>query len=303
MKIFLKLVGLFMVGVLFVACAAPELSPSVAMKKYSSVGELNTLLIKAEKDGVQFLAPNGYTDAKKNYDLALQKAQEQDILANKFANTGLEEIRIAMKNAENSKAVLGEVLIARTKAQDAMGSELYSKEYAQLEEKLKEATVAIEHYEMDDAKELRTELLKEYADLEVLFIKSDATRKARAMLSKAKDMDADDYAPKTLKLAQKELVLATKVLQKNRTHLKQAKKHSSKSVYYSSKSINITKQIKSFEKSDMSKEDIVLWYQDQLKSINNAFKKGLPFDKNNDAVIVDIQKKIDKLKGKRKKKR
>lgn len=292
-----KLMSAFLAAALLGGCTSstPKLSPSVAMKKYQPVNELDMLLSEAEKSGVPYLAPEGYADAKKIYDDALNKAISQDAEANKLAQAGLEKLRIAIINADSSKTVMREVLAARTKAQKAAASTVYPEEYAELETKLKEATAAIEHGNTEDAKELRAELIKEYGALELNSLQLDITRNATATIAKAEEQEAEEYAPKTFKLAQEELELALNVLSAGRTQTQKAEAHADKAIYYAKKSIYITETVKNFERRDFSSEESVLWYQKQLELINQPFKQKLAFDRTNHTVVVGIQTQIDEL--------
>lgn len=272
-----------------------QLSESAAMKKYQSVNELYMLLNNAEKAGVGYLAPEGYADAQKIYDNALAKAMSQDEEAEKLAQTGLERLRTAMKNADTSKTLMREALTARAKAQSAAAPIVYPDEYSELEAKLKEATAAIEHGNMEDAKKLRAELIKEYATIELNSLQLNITQKAKAVIATAKEQKAVKYAPKTFRLAEQELGLALNVLNRERAQTQKAEAHANKAVYFANKSIYITETLKDFERRDFSNEDKVLWYQKHLELINKPFKKKLTLDDSNYNVVMGIQARINQL--------
>jgi len=265
------------------------------MEKYQLVNELYVLLSKAEKAGVRYLVPEGYADAQKSYDNALDKAMSQDAEAEKLAQTGLEQLRTAMKNADTSKKVMRQALTARAKAQSAAAPTVYTEEYSKLEAKLKKATAAIEHGDMEKARGLRAELIKEYETLELNSLQLDITQKAKAVIATAREQEAVKYAPKTFKLAEEELELALNVLKTGRTQTQKAEAHANKAVYFANKSIYITETLKDFERRDFSSEDRVLWYQKQLELINKPFEKKLALDDFNHNVVMGIQAEINQL--------
>ena len=69
-------------------------------------------------------------DAKKIYDNALEKAISKDGEAEKLAQTGLERLRSAIKNADTSKTIMREALTARAKAQSTVAPTVYPEEYS-----------------------------------------------------------------------------------------------------------------------------------------------------------------------------
>ena len=272
-----------------------QLSKSAAMDKYQSVNELYLLLNDAKKADLESLAPEGYSDAQKSYSDALEKAMSQDTEAEELAKTGLEQLRTAMKNADTSKTIMREALTARAKAQTAAAPTVYTKRYSKLEAKFKKATAAIEHGDLEDAKNLRAELIQEYETLELDSLQIDITQKAKAVIATARDQEAGKYAPKTFKLAEEELGLALNVLGTGRTQTGKAEVHTNKAIYFANKSIYITGILKDSKRRDFSSEDGVIWYQKQLELINEPFETMLALDDSNYNVVMGIQAEINQL--------
>jgi outer membrane protein OmpA-like peptidoglycan-associated protein len=252
-------------------------------------------LVKAQTTSIRYLAPEGYQEAHKIYKSALDKAMAQDAEAEKVAQNGLKRLRTAIKQAGTSKTIMHEALAARAKAQNAAAPTVYPKKYAELETKFVKATLAIEHGKVEKAKELRAELIREYAALELDSLQLNIGRKAREAIGKAEEEEADEYAAKTLKLAEEELALALNVLSAGRTQTQKAQAHADKAAYYANKSIYITETIKNFERRDFSSEERVLWYQKQLVLINKPLGKRLNLDQPNRHVVMGMQAKIDQL--------
>lgn len=262
------------------------------MKKYPPVKELKILLGKAESEGTNYLAPAGYKQARDMYKDAFNRASSEKPGANQLAKSGLKRLRTAIKHADSSKVVLREVLDARQKTQKAGAQTIFPDNFAKLELKLQDATGAIEEGNINEAKELRAKLIKEYSLLELSSLKTNTSQQAKAMIAKAKEKDADNLAPKTFKLAEEELALALNVLSAGRTQTQKAQAHANKSVYLASKSIYIAEMIKNFDRRDFSDEDTLLWYQQQLEMVNKPFNQPLLLDKPNYDVIIGIQNQI-----------
>lgn len=284
-----------MTTLLLAACGTKtvELEPAVVFEQYEAIGELKLILASAEKQDLHLLAPDGYMQAQETYKKAFQQATRQQAGANELAKEGIQQVQKAERNAETSKVVLREVLDARSKTIIAEAQTLYPEEFTKLDSRLKTATVAIEEGDREEAKELRADLIKDYAKLELTSLTTSTTSQAEAKITEARKYEADKYAPASLKLAEEELALAKDVLVAGRTEKQKAAEHASLSVYYANKSMHITDIVKVFKQRDFSEEEKVLWYQEQLELINKPFNQPLSLDKANYDVISGLQSRIN----------
>jgi OmpA-OmpF porin, OOP family len=279
------------------ACASKtiELEPNAVYKQYPAIKELKLMIADAEKTDLPNLAPKGYQQAVEDYNRAYEGALKQVKGANEIAENGLINLRLAISNAESSKVVLREVLDARKKTVEANAPTIFPEKFNKLESELKSATKAIEGKDVEEAKQLRAELIKAYADMELSALKHSTTREARIKIAEAKNNRADDYAPKTLKLAEEELSLALDILSAGRTQTKKAEEHAALSAYYAERSKQIAEMVMDFDQRDFSAEDTLLWYQDQLEIINKPFGEFLGFDKPNYNVVNELRGRINFL--------
>ena len=55
--------------------------------------------------------------------------------------------------------------------------------------------------------------------------------------------------------------------------------------------------VKDFDRRDYTKEDIVLWHQAQLSTVNEPVGGQLPFNESSDAVVLSLKASIEKLKS------
>ncbi|MCG7973276.1 MAG: OmpA family protein, partial [Candidatus Thiodiazotropha taylori] len=136
------------------------------------------------------------------------------------------------------------------------------------------------------------EMLEGYSEVELEALKQDATENARYDISQAIKSEADEYAPKTLKLAREELALAIAVLETNRTQRTKAKNHALEASKQARRSIELTELIKEFDNREYTSEDVLLWYQKQLAQINESTDERLPFDLPNHEVVKVLQDKL-----------
>jgi outer membrane protein OmpA-like peptidoglycan-associated protein len=290
-KIILSVLTAIMLG----GCAGKivELEPSAIFEQYQSVGELKLILASAKQKDLDLLAPAGYQQAQETYQKAFDMARLQQPGADKLAESGLMQMQQAQKDAETSRVVLREALDARAKTVRAEAQEIYPEKFSRLDSRLMAATEAIEKGDREEAKELRAELIKDYAKLELTSLTTSTTSQAQAKVLEAEKYDADEFAPNTFKLAEEELALAKDVLVAGRTEKEKAAEHATLSVYYASKSMYITDIVTDFEQRDFTDEEKVLWYQEQLELINKPFNQKLSFDQSNFEVVSALQTKIN----------
>ena len=274
-----------------------ELTRQEIMQQYDSIAALEEKLLASKESGVNYLAPAGFIAAKTNLDAAVNAAIKgiNRVEVEQLATEGGKQLQAAEANAEQSRIIMREVLEIRERAISANADKLQPKQFDNLENELKEATRSVENKELEDAKKLRPKLMAGYSQLELTALKQDATQTAKADIEAAKEKEADDYAPKTLKLAEDELGLAISVLEANRTHTEKAKIHALRSSWLAHRSVEIVELVKDFDQKDYTPEEIVLWYQDQLAKINQPAGDELPFDQSNHEVVTLLQSKIASL--------
>jgi outer membrane protein OmpA-like peptidoglycan-associated protein len=276
------------------ACASRtlQLDDAEIMQAYPSIKELNRLLGNAKNNGTDYLAPEGYTEARELYRKAYDQASAKKPAAEQLAKQGQDTIKRAMEHAKVSKGILHEVLEARSKAIVAEALILFPDDFNKLENRLQKASTLLEHNQVEKAKDMRAELIQDYAALELVALKQSIGKGAREAIARARSEKANDYAPKTFKLAEEELALTIQVLDAGRTQVDKASDHARQSVFYANKAIQITEILKDFGRRDFTDEDRLLWYQKQLETINKPFNVPLGLDQPNETVIAGLQSRI-----------
>lgn len=281
-----------LVATLIIGCAdkTPQLTTAAIMQQYSGVSALNTQLQEAKYSGVDFLSPESYAKANEIYNDAFDRARNQEKDADALAQKGLTILQKSVAQAKSNKLVMQEVVDARQKAIDVGAPVLYADKYEKLEKQLRKSTNALEHGNLEKGKEDRLELIKSYAALELASLQDTTTEQAEKAIAAAKKADADEYAPKTLKLAEESLALASNILGAGRTQTQKASAHAQEAVYLANKSIQITKIAKAHKKHTF--EEVMFWYQDQLETLNAPLEEKLSFDKENQAIVAQIRTQI-----------
>ncbi len=284
----------FLLSLLIAGCTtAPTLSEQQVITEYDKVAALKEQLADDRKNGLYDLAPTGFAaaEAKLKEAISLGRSKRDQQVNALVEEAGAIAAR-AEKNAATSKNLMREVLEARQMAISAGGDTMLPERFEALENKLRKAAEKVEEGDVEGAKKWRPEMIQGYADVELDALKQDATEQAHKDIADAIAKDADDFAPKTLKLAREELALAVAVLETNRTQRDKARSHALRSSQLAMQSVEITDLIRDFKRRDYSMEDIVLWYQKQLTLINEPSGEPLPLHLPNHEVVETLRDKL-----------
>jgi OOP family OmpA-OmpF porin len=293
MKIRHMTISMLLLSGLFGCATGGGLTRKDVLQQYENVGKLNTELTAAEGNGAELLAPEGFEEAKAKLEEAIQLAIDaKKDKADSVADEGLKTLDEVNKHMKETREVMAEVLETRDRSKAAGAPGLFSQEYEQLEKRLRKATNLIEQGRTDKAREARPELLDAYSDLELRALKKGSVEAAKAAIENAEQKEADDYAPKTLKLAEEEIKLVTSVLEADRTQVDKANAHAERVIWLSGRAVAITDIVKMFKSRNYTGEDIVLWYQDQLDTVNEHLADELPFNEPNKVVVEGLRDTI-----------
>ncbi|MCU7815326.1 MAG: OmpA family protein [Candidatus Thiodiazotropha sp. (ex Rostrolucina anterorostrata)] len=290
----LRLLCLVFMSLFYSGCTTtPTLTEYQVIEEYDEISSLKSRLAEDEVNGLFNLAPLGFASAHSKLAEAITLAQTR---SNKQVSIKVTEGKQVLDKAESdatlSKQLMREVLEARQLAIAAGADAMFRDRFALLDSKLRKASKRIEKNDIESAKKWRPEMLSGYSKIELEALKQDATENARHDIAQATEREADDFAPKTLKLAHEELALSVAVLETNRTQRTKAKNHALRASRLARRSVEITEMVKNFERRDYSMEDIILWYQKQISLINEPTGEELPFDRSNHEVVTLLRDKL-----------
>jgi len=289
--------GVFLALVVSTGCATSGgLTRQDILQQYSLINQLSTEISTAEGNSADVLASEGLDEACSKLAAAIDYAGEAEKeKANQTAEEGLKIMADVRTHMEESRGIMEEVLDTRERAKQEGAPGLYPDQFKEADASLREATILIEHKEADKAKEKRPEILNLYSDLELRALKEGTLAAARAAIKHAEESEADDYAPKTFKAAEEELKLVTSVLEADRTQTDKANAHAARTIFLARRAEAVTELVKMFEEKEFTPEDIMLWYQDQLKAINEPLGGELPFDRPNQEVVQVLRETGESL--------
>jgi outer membrane protein OmpA-like peptidoglycan-associated protein len=301
MKITTSLFGFILLTtlILMVGCASsqPKLTQEEILTRYPQISSLNSAVTDSRAKGAELLAPESYTKAVDSLESAMKaayKGQTDD--ANEAAAAGLKVIDQMNRDTESNRKLLSEVIAARERAIDAGVIALQSEKLAELDNELKKTSTLAEKGDLEKAKQRRPKLIEDYTQLELATLKQSTADQAKSAIANAKKQDAKKYAPKTLARAEEEMALAVSILDADRTKTDEADMQARKAKFLAEQSASITETVKDFDRRDYTMEDVVLWHQSELKSINKPLGAELPFNEANEKVVLSMRNAIEQLK-------
>lgn len=305
MKINRGLIGLSLVVALIAlgGCASsqPKLTQEQVMDQYPQIANLDAEVKDAKAKGSEYLAPKSYATALESLNDAMNAAynNKKDAASETAAavTEGLNVIDKVKSDTASSQQLLSEVLVARDRALKAGVATLQAEKLAEVDKKLKKTSALIEEGNIEKAKQRRPELLEGYTQLELTALKQGTAEHAKSAIANAKKQGAEKYAPKTLARAEEEMTLAVTILDADRTKIEEADAQANKAKWLAERSAAITETVKDFDRRDYTEEDIVLWHQAQLSTVNEPIGGQLPFNEPSDAVVLSLKASIDKLKS------
>ncbi len=280
------------------ASSGPKLTQEQVLDQYPQVSQLDSAVKNSKSKGAELFAPDSYTRVSDSLVSAMDAAHNnKQEKANEAAAEGLKIIDKLDNDTEKSREILSEVVDARQRAISAGVITLQVDKLTEMDKKLKKASALIEDGKIEDAKQLRPELIEGYTQLELTTLKMGTTELAKSAIANAKKYDAKKYAPKTLAEAEETLALAVSILEADRTQTDMADIEANNAKWLAEKSSSITETVKDFERHDYSTEDIVLWYQQQLSTVNEPIGGQLPFNISNDEMVQTFTTTVTQLKS------
>ena len=283
--------------VVIAGCATPAKTASnQTLSQYPDLSTLAKSLETARSRSAGLLAPESYLQANESFQSALSSAEKNDAQSVQEETTaGLKSIGKLNKDIEVSNDLLSEVLQARERAHAAGVKTLEPEKILALDKELRETAGLIEEGNYEKAKKRRPELLDGYSQLELKALKLGTANLATSSIRAAKEQDAQKNAPKTLARAEESLALAVNILENDRTQTDKANQQAGKARWLAEQSAAITETIKDFERRDYTQEDIVLWHQQQLLTVNEALASELAFNKPDNQAVQDLRAAIFEL--------
>jgi len=281
--------------IIFLICLlALPISGHAQDLRHSLFTEADQALQAAKEARADILAPKNYGQALKYY----QKAEES--LGKK---KDIKEIQVDLRkateylNAAIEATSLAEVMFAATiqargDALSANAPDHASRYWGEAEKKFAEAAKDLEEGDADNGKKKGIEAEKQYRTAELNAIKSAYLDEARNLLKDVNNLDADNHAPITYKLAKDLLSQAEEALEKNRYDTDMPRNLAKQARQEARHAIYLTKAVQELEREKTTTEELILQSEKQLVQIADVIDINPEFDNGSDRVVREISDRI-----------
>lgn len=278
------------------ACTHVKYQHSQVLEQVPEVATLQNGINDAISKDVDLLSPTHFEEAQTKLEKAIRKAEKGlNADAQHIANEGLIHLKQANQVAQQGQDVFKTALTQRDRALKAHAHEIFPDKFENLDKLFVRAGRDLEKNKLQDFENENTRLAGYYADLQTKALKQQLENYAEGAYSEAKNAGADINAPKTLAKAKKELDLAKKVIEVEKTNYQSAEEHAKKAKYYALQAKGISLVVEEYKKSNLSREEMVLWYQKQLADIHSVLGYPLDFDKTNPEVLETFKDDISHI--------
>ncbi|GAA3971570.1 OmpA family protein [Allohahella marinimesophila] len=276
---------------LIASCAtAPDLSTTapVTSATDSAIAQLYRELEAAREPSAtqaSVMAAGQFSEAESKYVMA-QKARtsaERESLATR----GLTDLSNARQKADSFAAAAPALIDQRLLALKAGANTTKQAEFDAAEKQLQ--SMADGFYRTTTLSPGSVGLLiAKYKGLAVSSLKSSIVLAVEQALEKARRDDIDNYAPRTLRLAEEELLLASTTLEADRTREGKARVHADNAMRHLAHARTMAQQIQIWRKRDASLEDVMRYYEDGFERAGAVVDVDLDWSKGLTGAIASF---------------
>jgi len=250
------------------------------------------VLEASKRAGADILSPTNFKEAMKYYNLAEDQYQKgkklEDIRRNLKAS--MVYFGQALEASKLAEVTFTSVIKVRADAMDAEAFKYAPREWANAEEKFKEAAKELEGGDVNAAKKKGAEATTLYRNAELAAIKANYLNETWDLLKQAERMDVKDQAPKTLQKAGELAQQAEKELNENRYDTDVARNLAQQANYEAKHAIFLSKTIKNVNKNNL--EDVLLAIEKPLRRVASSTDLYARFDEGYDKLASQIIERI-----------
>ncbi|MDZ7721547.1 MAG: hypothetical protein U5R06_01665 [candidate division KSB1 bacterium] len=300
----LKLASAAIIGCLAVLLMATAGALAAQEVKIILFKDAHAAMQAAKEAQADVLAPDNFGEAMQRYQKAEADLEQEknldDIRKNLRESTAY--FQKAINATKLAEVTFPNSIKARKDANYTEAAKFSSKRWIEAEKKFKEAAVKLEDGDLNKAKKKAGEAETLYRQAELEAIKTNYLQKTRELLKQADQLDVEDQAPKTLRLARQLLNQAEKELNENRYDTDVARGLARRANYEAKHAIYLAKVIEQMKDNDQSWEDLMLASEKPLKLIAEKSNLSASFDagfgKTTGEIIASViatQDKVEKL--------
>ncbi len=244
------------------------------------VSNLDRDLQAAKSKQMDVLSPTNYNEAREALEDAKKSLSSKSAAKDTLYDVakGQAYLMRAKQFSQLSHDNIADVIAARRLALEANADTLLKADFKEIDEDLTDVTSQIEKNNLSAASDERSELQLAYLKLELLAIKQARLGKAQTIIAKAIDDGADEYAPRSLAIAQKSVLDTDAFITANRHDTVQVGSRSDATLKSATHLLKITHAAKKGTK--VTSEDRALKFENEQNKV--ASKTALLESKNSE---------------------
>ena len=263
----------------------------------SRLAEVEKLVTTAQSQEVNLYSPKTFKELEKELQEArsdLLKGESEQKVHEKL-NKVNQLLKTALENTQEVKKQLPDLLQARENAVVAEAPEYALELFEKGEEAFQKAMREIEDRDINDAIKEGKKGEDYFQQAELKAIKATIIGKTRDLIQQARNVKADEYAPRTFTKAESLLTKAETTLESDRQAQAAARETAEQASYQAMHSIYLAKNIREWRREDENWERVVLRAEEQIKTLGDLFEFELKFDNGLEPPVENLAAAIVSL--------
>ncbi len=257
--------------------------------------EVNQAMKEAKAAGADVLAPKTYGEAMEQYrkaEMDYNKGKNLDDIR-KNIRSATSRFRRAREATKLANVALGSSIQARKDALSSEAPAFAAKLWKEAEEKFSGAARTLEEGDLKDGKKKADEAEKSFRDAELKAIKVNYLDETYTLLKDAERLKVQEFAPKTLKLAQELVKQAEKELNENRYDTDVARILARQAKREAKHAIFMAATIRDMKDKKQSTEELILAAEKPIYKIASAMDFVPSFDSGfktpTDKIVMNVK--------------
>lgn len=278
-------------------CRQPAVLADNLLPKHIMFKTANQKMAEAKKINAHIYVPEAFSDGMEYYHEAedMYKDNDDSDDITRTLKKAISKFDTAIDNTKVSSVFFTKTMLAREDALRVKANELDVINWKKAEEKYREAAEILEDGDTKDAKVEADNAERFYREAELKAIQTKYLKDVWALLNRAENMNIQEYAPLTLKKAQKLAKKSASLLHLHRYDQQEAASLAKKAEYEINHAIYLAKKIKRLEDENQTFETVLLVTEGPLQKIGVTLDEPLYFDQGIDIPTQQLVNKIKKL--------
>jgi len=274
-------------------------SPGSAQES-SLLTEAQALMDSLEIVEAPVFAPEKYEKAERALEKArlnIDRGRKQSLIDEKL-NKAIEYAEQGLSATATGKLTLAEYLEPREKAKSAQAPTLVPELYQKAEEQFIKACQKVESGNVKDGLKEAAKAIPLFDAAEMEAIRVDIMGTADMLIEKAREGEADKYAPSTFDKARSARAKCDAVLTTDRYERDESIKAITRAEYEARHALDIAVRVRSLERNDQAWEKLMLGYEIEMNRVAEAAGTDfLPFDDGPRIAADTLVQQIERIKS------